>query len=186
MSRRLFVAIPITKELRSEIENWQAPYCRWPMRWLSADNLHITLLPPWETDDCEPAKTALRTFHYGGQSFSLYFKRVCFGPSAREPRLIWAQGEAPSEILDIRERLSRLLGQPLDSRPFRLHLTLARFRPQDFARFPIKRLDEPVGWREQASSIVLMESHLLPAGAEYEVLAQVSLRPRTLRRGKQS
>lgn len=172
---RLFVAIPIAEELQAEIGDWRAQYRHWPVRWLAGKNLHITLAPPWEADDIEPAKTALESFCYEGKPFALAFRRVCFGPNLREPRLIWAEGQAPQEFLDIRERVSRLLNQPLDGRPFRLHLTLARFRPQDFVRFPMKRLDEAVSWRQAAGSIVLMESHLLPTGAEYEVLARAPL-----------
>lgn len=172
---RLFVAIPISEELQKEIANWQSPYRQLPVRWLSSKNLHITLVPPWEAEDVESVKARLQSFHYGGKPFSLVFRRVCFGPNGREPRLIWAQGQAPQELLSVRERVSRLFNQPVDGRPFRLHLTLARFRPQDFVRFSIKQLDEQVSWIESASSIVLMESHLLPSGAEYEVMARMEL-----------
>lgn len=53
-----------------------------------------------------------------------------------------------------------------------MHLTLARFREEDFTNFPAKKLDEEVVWNETASSIVLMQSHLSRQGADYEILME--------------
>lgn len=173
---RIFAAIPISPFLQDIISSWQKDWPTLPVRWLKGKNLHVTVVPPWEENNIESAITSLRQLAgFLDEPLQLDFRRVTFGPNPREPRLIWATGESPSEIPKLLKDLAQALGQPLPDREFRLHLTLARFRSEQFTSFRIKKLDEPVNWLEKASSLVLMESHLLPQGAEYKVLAEVQL-----------
>src|SRR3990167_9190161 len=105
----------------------------------------------------------------------LNFSRVTFGPNPREPRLIWAEGSTTPQLLKLKSSLDVALGREPDPRPFKLHLTLARFRPENFHSCQSKTLNEAVAWRDTATSFVLMESHLLAGGADYEVLAEIPL-----------
>jgi 2'-5' RNA ligase len=100
---------------------------------------------------------------------------VSFGPTPKKPRLIWAEGQASREILDLRLKIYEALGRKSEGRPFKLHLTLARFRPADFAAFPLKVLNEKVPWRERFGSFVLMRSRLSPQGADYEAVEEFKL-----------
>lgn len=68
-----------------------------------------------------------------------------------------------------------MLGHKEEMRPFRLHLTLARFKGETFFSFPIKKLDEAVQWQSPISSFLLMESHLMKTGADYDVLKEFLL-----------
>lgn len=173
---RLFVAIPVPLPLQSEIRSWTACHANLPVRWLKDHNLHITLVPPWEEEPAGVSEAlarlgdAVQTMH---GPISLSFSRVRFGPDARQPRLIWAEGETPNAIVELSEAFHRALGIEAERRPFRLHLTLARFRPEDFASFPVRELNEAVQWKMDARTMVLMESHLLPGGAEYEALGEI-------------
>jgi len=173
---RLFVAIKISEELQKEILEWERDYQRLPVRWIAGKNLHVTLIPPWESEEVGKISTALKALEGKMErSLEVIFKRVCYGPQKEKPRLIWAEGKAPKEIQDLKTEVEGILRQKPDSRPFKLHLTLARFNPRDFTRFPIKSLDEEVFWRQEVKSIVLVESRLLPEGAEYEVLEEIRL-----------
>jgi 2'-5' RNA ligase len=176
MKKRIFVAVPISEELQEEILEWEKNYRRLPVRWIAGKNLHVTLIPPWESEEAEKVSMILKTLEGKiGESFEIVFERVCYGPRKEEPRLIWAEGKAPKEIQDLKTRVENILGQRPDGRPFKLHLTLARFNSRDFVKFPIKNLDEEVFWRQEVKSFVLMESRLLPEGAEYEVLEEIKL-----------
>ena len=53
---------------------------------------------------------------------------------------------------------------------FIMHVTIARFRQEEFSSFPIKKIDDKVSWQERIGSFVLMESHLSREGADYEIL----------------
>ncbi len=174
MQRRIFLALTVSEALQAEIIAWATKYDRLPVRWLAGRNLHVTLLPPWPADDLEPVLSALRR-PLKSRPFEYEFKYVSFGPNSRSPRLIWAEGKASPEMAELKEELEKAVGAEQQRRQFSPHLTLARFRPEDFARFPVKNISDYVAWREKAESFSLLESHLSPSGAEYEVLETFKL-----------
>jgi len=187
MKRRVFVAIPISEPLQEEILNWEnecqkrgacpAPFNRkGGVRWLAGKNLHLTLVPPWYEETIEDVVSRMQNVGDGLRSFDVTFKRVTYGPNPKRPRLIWAGGETPRQLLELKESVEKTLGVEPEKRPYRLHLTIARFRPENFSQFSIKQLDEKVRWEERVENFVLMESHLSRGGADYEVLKEFLLR----------
>lgn len=175
---RVFIAIPIKKELQEKILLFSKNFTpqNFLIRWLSGKNLHITLIPPWYENNIENIKQKLDLIAAEIQPFNLSFKKICFGPNQKEPRLIWAEGDTPQEIVDLKSVLERSLNFRPERRQFLLHLTLARFRPENFKNFSQKELNEKISWEEKVDSIVLMQSHLLPTGAEYEILHEIRLK----------
>ncbi len=184
MKKRIFIALPISLSLQNEIIAWEQSFADLPVRWLKGKNLHITLIPPWEENEVDEIIESLNHFRKpplsplldkdgkGRSQIELRFDRVSFGPNPREPRLIWAEGQTVNQLSVIRNQLYETLGFPPESRPFKVHLTLARFRPAQFHSLPIQSLNVSVDWHDTISSFVLMESRLLPSGADYEVLAK--------------
>lgn len=174
-TKRVFVAIPISENTEREILKWAEDFQSLPVRWLKGKNLHVTLIPPWYEGNVEKIKNALQGTRRNIEPFDMLFQKVTFGPNPREPRLIWAEGERPRELLELKINIERALGVSPERRPWRTHLTLARFRPEQFRSFPMKNLNERVRWKETVTSFVLMESHLEKTGAEYEVLSRFEL-----------
>jgi 2'-5' RNA ligase len=188
MKKRIFVALPISKTLQGEILRWEENWRQLPARWLAGKNLHITLVPPWEESDVESMENVKKLLEVVSRKmppFEISFGKVTYGPNPLlpagrqvSPRLIWAEGQAVKEIITLKNELKRRLGQKKqkpERRHFLLHLTLARFRPENFPAFPLKKLDESVSWRDDIRSFVLMESHLSQKDADYEVLAEFRL-----------
>lgn len=177
MRKRIFIAIGLSKPLQKEILEWERGLQPLPVRWLAGKNLHITLVPPWYAEKKEIEKIKNILYGIGGEirPFEMGFEKVAFGPMPRRPRLIWAEGQVSDELIKLRGRLENALGQKSEKHPFLLHLTLARFRPEDFGAFTIKTLDKKVSWKERVESFVLMESHLSRSGAEYEILSEIKL-----------
>lgn len=169
------MAIPISDRLQKEISAWEKNLPALPLRYLVGRNLHITLIPPWYVDDIGKCDGLVKKTSRFGR-FNIKFNTVSFGPNIYQPRLIWATGNAPPEIIGLRDALSDIFDQPKETRPFRLHLTIARFNPIDFPTFPIKKLKENVLWEEEVNSVVVMESHLSRQGADYEIIAKAPLR----------
>jgi 2'-5' RNA ligase len=177
---RIFIAIPTSTQLQQKVGDWQKPYAAaYPhtaahLRFISSHNLHLTLIPPWYANPEEIAAIQKKLQQIKVAPFNLHFEQITFGPSARQPRLIWASGKTPPAIIDLKKSLeSALAGTSsisAEKRPYLLHLTLARFRPEDFKHFEAKDLNEKVDWQETVSSFALMESRLSPKGAEYNVL----------------
>lgn len=182
MTKRVFIGLPTDFALQDAITIWQEGYHRLPVRWTPPHNLHITLIPPWEEENPAAVAGILSKFAGCVPPFTVRFEKISFGPTPDAPRLLWATGNAPEPLCELKDRLEEKLRKegfdiPLESRDLLLHLTIARFRAEDFSRFPNKRMDEPVEWENEISSFVLFESHLSPSGAEYEELARIPLSP---------
>lgn len=184
MKLRIFVAIKISEKLQNQIADWRIdflgknPGAFFDLRWLENKNLHITLIPPWYEDErnIEKATSDMRQATRQIRSFDIEFNKVTYGPEPRRPRLIWAEGNAPHELLQLKDALEKMFPKhKSEYREWITHLTLARFRQGDFHYFSLKKLDEKISWREKVKSVVLMESRLSPAGANYETIAEAPL-----------
>lgn len=182
---RIFIAIPISEKLQQEILSWEEKYKKLlvvskvepPVRWLAGKNLHITLIPPWYADNngIKNLKLKIKDSMTSLKPFKIQFEKVTYGPDPRRPRLIWTEGPTPKGLPELKAKLEKALDQKQEKRLFKLHLTIARFRPEDFKNFPVKKLDEEVDWRNEVNKIILMESHLARSGADYEVLSKFKL-----------
>jgi 2'-5' RNA ligase len=173
--KRIFIALPIDHELIEQIESWKKPNADLPVRWLQGKNLHITLVPPWEAEYPNDVIAALEKMPREIGPIPLEFNGTAFGPDAEHPRLIWATGEIPKQLIELKKQIETTLRRPPDRKHFLLHLTLARFRPATFTEFPEHKLEKRINWTATVSSVVVMESKLLPAGADYTVLAEIPL-----------
>ncbi|MEI6296910.1 MAG: RNA 2',3'-cyclic phosphodiesterase [bacterium] len=175
MNKRIFVALKVTEELKNEIFDWQSKHTNLPVSWIQMKDLHITILPPWEEENVDGVIEKLSTLSgkVGGIPITLDVATV--GPNHFSPRLIWATGEVPQKIFSLREILKNTLGRENLKSNFFTHLTLARFTPENFAKFPVARLKEEISWKMFASELVLMESILVPGGSTYEIIKEVKL-----------
>lgn len=177
MKKRIFIAIGLSESLQKEVLEWESGIKHIPARWIAGKNLHITLVPPWyaEENEIPKIKRILADAGRNIKPFKLDFRKVSFGPLPRTPRLIWAEGSASEELIKLKKLVESALKQKQEKRPFLPHLTLARFQPEDFNNFAVKTLSEKVDWEEKTESFVLMESHTLPSGADYEILFEAGL-----------
>ena len=174
-ARRIFVAIPASKSVQDAVYTWRKQYRNLPVRWIAPKNLHVTVIPPWEEEDIEAVMDALRMAEGAAGPFTLDFTLVRYGPTLREPRLIWAEGEAPDQLFAAKHHIERALTRNPGTKPFRLHLTVARFDPARFPKFSVQDMKDVISWTEEARMFVLMESVLSPSGADYTVLGEFRL-----------
>jgi len=175
MKHRIFTAISISSSLQGQILAWGKSRSELPVRWLNGKNLHITLTPPFYTEDVKDIQLKLRAINKKFKPLVVKFEKISYGPNLNSPRLIWLQGKAPETIISLKTELEKILKRQPENRPFLLHLTIARFREKDFYNFPIKELEETINWQETVNSFVLMESHLSPKGADYEILDKIPI-----------
>ncbi|MDO8515795.1 MAG: 2'-5' RNA ligase family protein, partial [bacterium] len=139
-AKRLFIAIPISQSLQTEIVVWAEKYFTLPVQWLQGKNLHVTLIPPWYEHNLEEVFSFFDSVKGIVRPFEIKFEHISVGPNPHEPRLIWVAGEAPGELLVLKESLEKTFGKKSEHQHFKMHLTLARFRPEDFVLFPKKKI----------------------------------------------
>lgn len=184
MKRRVFVAIDLPSDLKSQVAEYIQQW-RWlPIRWLKPENWHITLIPPLALEDEEITKLSelLRASRLGGP-FSVAFSNIVLAPPGGAARMVWLQGEAPAELAKLRERIEELWNDEKhlpslksETRPLALHVTLARFEPGELKELEAKtKVLGEVKLAFEAADVAVMESRLLPDGAEYQTLATAAL-----------
>jgi 2'-5' RNA ligase len=165
--KRLFIALPVVGQLGQEAKNWQDNHFGWPVRWLANEDLHITVISPWLEDDLDLLISKLDKFvSTPRDSVTLNFEKVVWGPNRISPRLIWAEGKSPVALLELKNRLEQALARP-DHRFYRLHLTRARFKLEDFGPAGLPQLADLVDWNQEIKSFSLFESEIGPDGPKY-------------------
>ena len=184
---RLFVALPLPDEVKEEIRRrtagLQGELPR--ARWVRPEALHLTLAFLGET---EPSLVAPLTTSLSAACDPFPPARCRLSGAGAFPprgtaRVLWLGVEAPAFLADLQRAVAEavfpIVGKEPDRRPFRAHLTVARCQPP-WPQWAVDRFSHaipgPVGEPFTATEGVLFESHLLPSGARYSVVASFPLR----------
>jgi len=146
-------------------------------RWVRTEGMHITLKFIGEASlaTLEQVKAQLSAVH-SAAPVEINFHNVGFFPDARRPRVFWAGMEATPNLSELAADIERgleALGIPRETRPFRPHLTLARFKSQEgLARLQetLKSLAPFDFGSVRTAEFHLYHSRLKPSGAEYTKL----------------
>lgn len=157
-----------------------------PARWVKKENLHLTLAFLGNTSEKELEGIIRAAKEVAGRHkpFSFTLSGVAPGPTAQEPRMVWAAGETPKELSSLEEDLeatfakSSVLSFVPEKRPFTLHITLARISLWQLKRMEPDEYPEIAGGlslKIPVSSLEVMESKLKRGGAEYSVVESVPL-----------
>ncbi len=179
---RAFLAIPTPEEARRAIGGVvkrlqpTCPRARFvpPQQWHVTLHFFAALSADQVRGVCEAAREAVQ----GLAPFEMALKGVGCFPDARRPRVLWLGVlDGARECALLHEALRRGLVArqvPVEDRPFRPHLTLARFRDRFFgARWPEEASSEIA--RFSVARVVLYRSVLSPRGAEHTALEEFAL-----------
>ncbi len=174
--RRVFVGLPAGRELVEAAGEFRRAHAGLKVRWTRPENLHLTLVPPWQCLDVEAVCRALCDEAARQSPFEVFFEHISFGPDPLRLRLIWATGEALAGLPEFARSLLAATGAPGEPRKsFLLHLTIARFNSRDLDAMGQRKMREPVAWHGTFDALCLYESHLKPGGAEYRELCRFTL-----------
>ncbi len=166
---RIFVAIKADdniRELALEIKK-KVPV---DVRWTPPENLHITLIPPWDEKEPNIQGVADKLEKISAPNISLAFKKCSFGPSSRNPRLIWITADSCEMLNGLKNDIERTLGFIVPERKFIPHITIARFRAECFRDFPTKEFDLAIDQEMKISGFSLIRSILTSKGAVYSTI----------------
>jgi len=170
---RIFVGIKIADDLAEELASFARPLRPHDVRLVPSNDIHLTLVPPWDEPEIAGAVATLQAAITGFNPFVLTFTRLGYGPNLREPRLLWTECAAGDELSGLRMALLAAYGKS-DSRPFVPHVTLARLSRNGrtiVRRNPINRV---LHLTQFVASVELFQSP--PQGKRgYEVLASLPL-----------
>lgn len=178
---RIFIAIPISSQLQTVLGQVKAP-SESGVRWVAPRNLHLTLRFLGDISEEQLSRVCLATAkaaQEGPSPFTLSIKGVGAFPSSHHARVLWAGLTGNQKpLIQLHEILQdhlHIAGFPPEKRPFRPHITLARFRNPAPLSPRLNALGSHQFGRWQISELQVIESRLRPAGAEYEVRQRYEL-----------
>jgi 2'-5' RNA ligase len=170
---RIFVGLKIAAEVAGALAELARPLERYAVRLVPRNDIHLTLVPPWNESRIADAIETLRTAVGGFGTFVLAFAHLGYGPTLRHPRLLWVDCAASNELKNLRTALLAAYGRT-DARPFQPHVTLARIPKNGRAIARHTPIDRMLSLTQCVNSVELFQSP--PKGQSgYQVIASLSL-----------
>jgi 2'-5' RNA ligase len=183
---RVFVAVNPSSEERARLgaATRTLREAGFPIRWVSPDNVHLTLKFLGEVGEERVSEVSAAIEKAAAGSGALEMAVGGFGafPSLRRPSVVWVGIESSAALQNLQERVEGALADldfPREGRAFRPHLTIGRAkkraRPSEF-----RGLDDALNGLEyedvyQVRAVEVMRSRLMPSGAIYDVVQTVEL-----------
>ena len=152
-------------------------------RWITPENLHITLWFIGEVSD-DRAATILREMNapFATPSFDLEVRGLGVFPPHGAPRVLWiGVGDGQESAIALYGELAtrlRPLGFEPERRPYSAHLTIARVKAWTERRPPFREMagEFPAdAGRCRLDAVTVFRSRLSPKGAAYDPLLRVPL-----------
>lgn len=184
---RTFVAVDVGDAMRSRLASAQQTLAQATsdVKWVEAENLHVTLLFLGEVDERDLLKVcrAVQGVAAAQPAFRLEASGVGCFPNARRPRVVWAGiGEGASELTALHDALEPPLLElgcyRREDRPFTPHLTLGRTKSDAPAEALAQALPKLATWRGgsvDVRELRVYSSELASRGPTYTVLARAKL-----------
>jgi len=177
--KRVFVGLKLAEELEGAVLYLQSALNGIPARWIPPNDIHLTLVPPFETQDVYFARYKLRKALTGMHQFPLRFVRLNWGPNKERPHLIWVECAASQELIALKKKLLKMfeVNNVKEKVPFIPHMTLARLQKKDSERAARRRIIRRTRFSMDVVSVELFESPHR-GGTGYTVFSSVPLQPK--------
>lgn len=187
---RAFIAIEMPKNiqeyLRSVSDGLQAKLGQKSIRWLSVENIHLTLkfFKTLAVNEVEVIVASLQELLAEIAPFELKLSGLGIFPNPQRPRVIWLGVQAHPELVNLQQGIlneTMRLGHRAERRPFSPHLTLGRLR-RDVPPPVLAEINRVVGNQKpnlsngiKVQEIVFFHSELKASGAVYTKLFAAEL-----------
>ena len=185
---RLFLAINLAPEVRQAIIDATEPLraIAPKLTWVREPQLHLTVkfLGEQSEDTANKLTEAMRAVGARNRAIDVEVGGIGAFPNFRRPRVVWI-GVTPEPKLELLhhdvEATCESLGFPVEGKPFRPHLTLARVKPRAIDARALRQLAnaaKDVSYVEEVviTSVDLMESELTTNGSRYRLVNSTALR----------
>ncbi len=183
---RTFISVELSDATRHRVADLQdqmrAAGAR--LRWVRPPNLHFTLRFLGEIPAAQVARAVVATREAARSTdpFEVTIAGLGVFPSFERPQVVWVGTSDGAPMLEaLASALAAVLARerfPVDSKPFRPHLTLGRVRDErqwgDLVRV-LQRFRDVVIGPEPIRAVSVMESRLTPDGPVYSPREQVFL-----------
>ena len=151
------------------------------IRWSMLDNLHITLqfLNPVQRINLPVLIAGAHATLKNYKGFELEYGKLELFPAISSPKFISLDMSSLASLTELANTIAGLTsnqGYPLDTRPFRGHITLGRLGHNHVNQSMLEQLDMPVISASFTTEVCLYESKPTHQGSHYLPLATFALK----------
>lgn len=179
---RLFTALDLPADVMHNLEDLLSRLrAAAPAAWSPPANLHVTtkFIGSWPEERLGELKTALSAIP-GRPAIPIHVHRLVFFPNPHAPHALTCGVEAPGldALAKDTDAATAALGIASEERPYKPHLTLARFKGRGNLQ-PLREVIAALPSLDfgdcQATSFFLYESKTQPTGSVYTKLSEFPL-----------
>lgn len=182
---KIFIAINVPHDIRKYLAGFAKKWPDLPAKWVSLDNLHITLIFLGDLTDEELGQVCVvvKEVVKNHPSFNIALDKVAYGPEGKLfPRYIWVGGKKVKKLSslkkDLENALSEVVHLPQDNKSFSPHITLAKISAWKWQAFePEERpeVGQSIDVIFAVESIEVMESELKKGSLRYTIVESCNL-----------
>jgi 2'-5' RNA ligase len=170
---RLFIAIPLSKNLKNRIIKMQKPVEG--IKWQGRDQLHLTLRFLGEASSDRLSELSKQLGNIKQEPFSLNIKGTGVFPNLRSSQVIWAgvrKSKLLGDLYEAVEKQCQAVGFDAEKRPYKPHITLGRVKraPGNDVRKLLKSSESEISSSEVVNGFNLYQSETLPEGAVHSII----------------
>lgn len=184
---RTFFCLELPKNVKREIKSTSrsidSPAY---VKWVSRENLHITLKFLGDVNQSQIPKINGRAKESAGRvdQFEIKIDKLSAFPKASFPKVIWlGSNSPPDEIFKLHKDLEESLvslGFERENRDYTPHITLGRTKEEDQSKVEklgsnLEKLDLDECWKFPIERLTLMESKLKSEGPVYNPVFRTEL-----------
>lgn len=182
---RAFFAIDLPTELQKSMDNIATQLNNSNKRvvqWIKPQNLHITLqfMKNVKFNDISALSKNVRHELQSIRRFELELSHLELFPDTTHPRVISVAVTSDVILVDIAKRIGQAIvatNYPLETRPFRAHLTLGRLKEIPPDNISLTNITLPHAMKFLVKDIILYQSHPSHEGSYYTPLEKIVFLP---------
>ena len=171
-TRRLFVGIPLSKELKKRLVRDMEAFPKEATLLTREENLHVTVFFLGFVHEEQVADVCARVGAVCAdlESFELEFTGMRLMESAENPKMIWLEGNASEGLKRLREEVEKEFSSFIvEKKLYSPHVTLAKLKKQKWLALPEKSvLKEKMHLMEPVDTVCVFESLSLDGKRRYE------------------
>lgn len=180
---RAFFAINLPEELQKSMDNVVAQLNtanKLTVQWVKPQNLHITLqfMKNVELNDISTLSKNVRHELRSIEPFELELSHLELFPEPTHPRLISVALASDVILVDIAKRIGRAIvatNYPLETHPFRAHLTLGRLKETPPKNISLINIALPHAKKFLVKEIIFYQTQRSHEGSQYIPLEKIIL-----------
>lgn len=171
-TRRLFVGIPLSTQLRKRLAQEMETFPKEAVLLTREENLHVTVFFLGFVHEEQVAEVCARVGEASAaiESFELEFQGLRLMENAENPKTIWLEGQASEGLKLLREAVEKVFASfVVEKKSYRPHVTLAKIKKQKWlALTPPPVLKDKLHLMESVDTVCVFESLSLDGKRRYE------------------